>query len=73
MSPKQASVQIKLTISNAEAKELDRAVMRGIGTCRADICRKAMIVFLHEAKDRGELGILQENEKSVQVVFQGGS
>jgi len=53
MSTKQKATQIKLTVSPSEVSDLDKAVANGLGTCRADVCRKAMIVYLHDqAKEK---------------------
>ena len=52
MSDKQPSVYIKVAISPGEARELDDAVQSGKGTSRADLCRKAVILYLHDANKK---------------------
>ncbi|MPM56659.1 hypothetical protein SDC9_103468 [bioreactor metagenome] len=44
MSPKNSVV--KLTLAPSEIEGIDRAVESGLGSCRADVCRKAVILYL---------------------------
>jgi len=48
MSPKQPLAQIKLSLTTSEIEGLDKAVAAGEGTSRADLCRKALIIYLEK-------------------------
>ena len=48
------STYVKLTIAPAEAAAIDRQVESGFGTCRADICHQALILYLDEQQRRSE-------------------
>lgn len=40
------SIAVKLTLSRGEIEQIDAIVQSGDGTNRADVCRKALIVYL---------------------------
>jgi len=55
---------IKLTVSKSEIEEIDKAIEMGLGKSRADVCRKATILYLksHNLVD-------SKPDNAVQVVF----
>ena len=48
------SIPIKLTVSPVEAQEIDKAVEQGQGSCRADVCRKAIILYIDQQQRKVE-------------------
>ncbi|MFT0899502.1 hypothetical protein [Candidatus Methanoprimaticola sp. MG2] len=46
MSENNQSTAVKISLSKAEMRDVDRVVGLGYGKSRADLCRKALIIYL---------------------------
>ena len=55
MSDKSPSTAIKISLSKSEISDVDRAIADGLGKSRADVCRKALILYLASFGEQGDV------------------